>query len=81
MLTKKTNIIAGLIGFALLATFTIGLSFSISQGFAGFYGGLPFAIIVAFVLLLAFYDFYEGAIKKKQASAEDNAAVTQDSNG
>ena len=73
MPTRMTKIIAGLIGFGLLATFIIGLSISISQGFAGFYGGLPFAIIVAFVLILAFYDIYEGCIKK-QPEAQDSSA-------
>ena len=75
MPTKMTIIIAGLIGFGLVATFTIGLSLSISQGFAGFYGGLPFAIIVGFVLMLALYDLYDSAIRKSKkpdnSSAED----------
>ena len=73
MPTRMTKIIAGLIGFGLLATFIIGLSISISQGFAGFYGGLPFAIIVAFVLLLAFYDIYEGCIKKQPKTEASSA--------
>ena len=73
MPTKMTTIIAGLIGFGLLATFTIGLAISISQGFAGFYGGLPFAIIVAFVLCLALYDFYEGGVKKKKNAADSSS--------
>lgn len=75
MQTKKIAIISGLIGFGLLATFVVGLSISISQGFAGFYGGLPFSIIVGFVLILALYDLYESIIKKSNkaddASAED----------
>ena len=74
MPTKMTNIIAGLIGFALLATFVVGLAISISQGFAGFYGGLPFAIIVGFVLILAFYDFFEGCLKKRPATGETSSA-------
>ncbi len=66
MISRKLNIIMGIIGFALLATFVIGLSKSISSGFAGFMGGLPFAIIVGFVLLLALYDFYDSALKKRK---------------
>lgn len=73
MPTKMTTIIAGLLGFALLATFVVGLSISISQGFAGFYGGLPFAIIVGFVLILAFYDFFEGCLKKKPEVGDTSA--------
>jgi len=47
-----------------LAVFTIGLAKSIIDGFAGLEGGFPFAIIVAFVLLLAAYDFYDSAVRK-----------------
>ena len=66
MVSRKVNIICGFIGLAILATFTIGLSKSISSGFAGFKGGLPFAIIVGLVLLLALYDFYDSAIRKRK---------------
>lgn len=66
MISRGMNIVTGLVGLALVATFTIGLSKSISSGFAGFMGGLPFAIIVAFVLSLAAYDFYDSCIKKKK---------------
>lgn len=75
MTSKMTIIIAGLIGFGLMATFTIGLSLSISQGFAGFYGGLPFAIIVGFVLILALYDLFDSAIRNKQS---DNLSTPED---
>lgn len=64
MISRTTNIITGLIGLGLVATLTIGLSHSISSGFAGFKGGLPFAIIVGFVLCLAAYDFYDSALRK-----------------
>lgn len=74
MVSRKVNIICGLIAFAILATFTIGLSKSISSGFAGFKGGLPFMIIVAIVLLLALYDFYDSAIRKSKNS-DDNMPV------
>ncbi len=66
MISRRVNIITGILGFAMVATFVIGLSKSISSGFAGFYGGLPFAIIVAVVLLMALYDFYDSAIRKKK---------------
>lgn len=62
-MSRMTNIIMGIIGTALMATFVIGLSHSISTGFAGFSGGLPFAIIVGFVLLLALINLWEDTRK------------------
>ena len=52
-LSEKLTI---LIGIALVTTFLIGLAWSISTGLAGFYKGLPFWIIVIFVLGLLIYD-------------------------
>ena len=52
-LSEKLTI---LIGIILVATFLIGLAWSISSGLAGFYKGLPFWIIVIFVLGLLIYD-------------------------
>jgi hypothetical protein len=60
-----TNIITGLIGLGLMATFILGLSHSISTGFAGFWGGLPFLCIAVFVIALALYNFWEDAVRKK----------------
>jgi len=51
--------ITGLIGIALVAIFTIGLSHSISTGFAGFWGGLPVNLIVLLVLVMALYDYWD----------------------
>ena len=64
-MSRMTNIITGLIGLALMGIFVLGLSHSISTGFAGFTGGLPFMIIAIFVLALALYNFWEDAVKKK----------------
>lgn len=66
MRSRRVNIITGLIAFLILATFVVGLAKSIIDGFAGFEGGFPFAIIVAFVLSLAAYDFYDTAIRKNK---------------
>jgi hypothetical protein len=57
--------IMGLIGTSLLVIFIGGLSQSISSGFAGFYGGLPFMIIAIVVCGLAIYDYYDECIRKK----------------
>jgi len=61
---RMTNIITGLIGLVLVGTFVVGLSHSISTGFAGFKGGLPFMLIVIFVLAMAIYNFWEDAVRK-----------------
>ena len=58
-MSKYVNLIAGLIGFGLFAVFIIGLSHSISTGFAVFIGGLPFMCIAIFVLGLALYNLWE----------------------
>jgi len=44
------------LGIALVATFVIGLAWSISTGLAGFWKGLPFWIIVIFCLYLLIVD-------------------------
>ncbi|MFC1663996.1 hypothetical protein ACFL17_00125 [Pseudomonadota bacterium] len=66
MVSRLVNIITGLIGLLLVSVFVIGLSHSISIGFAGFLGGLPFALIVAFVLSLAGYEFWNECLRKKR---------------
>jgi len=63
-MSRLTTFIVAAIGTGLMMTFVIGLSHSISTGFAGFRGGLPFMVITAFVILLALYDFWEETIKK-----------------
>lgn len=65
MITPKLKLVAALIGTALLCLFILGLAHSISTGFAGFWGGLPFWVIAIFVLSLAVYDFYDETIRKK----------------
>ena len=65
MLPYGTKLIAGLLGTAFVAIFVIGLAHSISTGFAGFWGGLPFTLIVVFVLSLAFYDFWDECVRRK----------------
>ena len=65
-MSRTTKFLAGLIGTGLVLTFEIGLAHSISIGFAGFWGGLPFWIIAIFVLSLALYDFWDECIRKKK---------------
>jgi len=63
-MSRLVTIIVAAIGTGLMLTFIIGLSYSISTGFAGFKGGLPFMIIAIFVICLALYDFWDEAIRK-----------------
>ena len=63
-MSRLVNIITGVIGTGLMVVFVVGLSHSISTGFAGFWGGLPFALIAVFVIGLALYNLWEDAIKK-----------------
>ena len=59
------KLIMGLLGTALLVVFISGLSHSISTGFAGFQGGLPFMIIAIVVCAMAIYDFGDECSRKK----------------
>jgi len=59
------KLLMGFIGTSILCIFVGGLSQSISTGFAGFYGGLPFMIIAIVVCAAAVYDFWDECIRKK----------------
>jgi hypothetical protein len=65
MISKRIKLIGALIGTALLVVFIVGLAHSISTGFAGFWGGLPFWVIAISVLSMAVYDFWDECIRKK----------------
>ncbi len=60
-----TKLIVGLMGTAMLCIFVGGLSHSISTGFAGFSGGLPFMVIAIIVCGMAVYDYWDECIRKK----------------
>ena len=60
-ITEKLTIVLGIM---LFATFVIGLAWSISTGLAGFWRGLPFWIIVLFVLFLLVYDSFKSIQKE-----------------
>ena len=61
---KFSEKITIVIGIALVATFVIGLAWSISTGLAGFWRGLPFWFIVIFCLYLLILDSLR-ALKNK----------------
>ena len=67
MLDRATTIIVAAIATLGLIGFIVGLAESITSGFAGFWGGLPFWVIAIFVLLMAVYDFWEDAVMKKDS--------------
>ncbi len=56
--------ISGLVGSLLVAAFVLGLAESITSGFAGFWGGLPFWVISLAVLSLAFYDLWDSCFRR-----------------
>ena len=61
---KFSEKITIILGIALVATFVIGLAWSISTGLAGFWRGLPFWFIVIFCLYLLILDSLR-ALKNK----------------
>lgn len=65
MLNRQVKIVVALIATILMCVFIIGLAHSISTGFAGFWGGLPFWVIITVVLSMAVYNFWEECLKKK----------------
>lgn len=58
-----TRMIIAVAATLLLTGFVLGLAHSISTGFAGFWGGLPFWAISLFVLSLAAYDAWDETIR------------------
>ena len=62
---KFSEKITIVIGIGLVATFVIGLAWSISTGLAGFWRGIPFWVIVLFCLYLLILDSLK-SIKKKE---------------
>lgn len=61
-ISEKLTIILGIV---LFGTFVVGLAWSISTGLAGFWRGLPFWIIILFVILLLVYDSVKAIQKSK----------------
>ncbi len=64
-MSYNIKLLVGLIGVGIFIIFIGGLSHSISTGFAGFSGGLPFMIIAIIVCAAAIYDFWSECVRKK----------------
>jgi hypothetical protein len=65
MLSARIRLLTAAIGTALVMVFVFGLAHSISIGFAGFWGGLPFWVITLIVMSMAGYDFWDETVRKK----------------
>ena len=65
MLSYNMRLLTAVIGTALVMIFVFGLAHSISTGFAGFWGGLPFFVIAFIVMSMAAYDFYDETVRNK----------------
>ncbi|TNF64550.1 MAG: hypothetical protein EP307_02455 [Rhodobacteraceae bacterium] len=63
-MSRAVKLVVSIFGVGLMSVFVLGLSKSISSGFAGFWGGLPFMIIAIAVICMAFYDLWEENFKK-----------------
>lgn len=57
--------ISGFIGTFIVSVFVLGLAESISSGFAGFWGGLPFWVISLSILSLVVYDYWDSCLRGK----------------
>ena len=62
---KSVRMVTGLIAVVGVITFILGLAWSISTGFAGFWGGLPFWIISIAVLAMMVYDYWDDCVRNK----------------
>jgi len=60
---KPVKIVTGFIATVSVIAFVIGLAWSISTGFAGFWGGLPFWVICIVVLGMLIYDYWDDCIR------------------
>ena len=65
-MSRTVKLIGGLVGTALFLIFIAGLSHSISTGFAGFSGGLPFMLIALLVCVAAVYNFWKNVFPKNE---------------
>jgi hypothetical protein len=63
MSSELIKLLSGVIGAILMGSFVLGLSHSISTGFAGFWGGFPFLVIVLAVLAMVLYDVWEECVR------------------
>ena len=63
---KSVRLVTGFVASVSVITFIIGLAWSISTGFAGFWGGLPFWVISITVLAMLVYDYWDSCIRNEK---------------
>jgi protein-S-isoprenylcysteine O-methyltransferase Ste14 len=63
MLSNTAQKVLAILATLLVCIFVLGLSHSISTGFAGFWLGIPFLIIALAVLVMAWVDVYQETFK------------------
>ncbi len=61
--SKAVRTVTGMVASVGVISFITGLAWSISTGFAGFWGGLPFWVISIFVLSLVVYDYWDSCVR------------------
>lgn len=66
---RSVSRVTGFVATAGVITFITGLAWSISTGFAGFWGGLPFWIISLSVLGMVVFDYWDSCIRNKSNGA------------
>lgn len=62
---RRVKLVTGFVATISVAVFVVGLAWSISTGFAGFWGGLPFWVISIVVLGMVVYEFWDDCVRKK----------------
>ena len=62
---RKIKIVTGFVASLSVICFVLGLAWSISTGFAGFWGGLPFWVISLLVLALLVYDYWDDCLRNR----------------
>ena len=71
---KNLHLIISLSSTLVMVGFVVGLAHSISSGFAGFWGGLPFWIIALTVISMSLYDVWvENSESRKPIENENNS--------
>lgn len=66
---RPVKLVTGFVSVVSVIVFIIGLAWSISTGFAGFWGGLPFWVIAIAVLAMMVYDYWDDCVKDKDNGA------------
>ena len=62
---RKVKLVTGFVATVSVIVFIIGLAWSISTGFAGFWGGLPFWVISITVLAMLVYEYWDDCVRRK----------------